>query len=325
MRVWGVALLLCSTLASAQVVPERELDIVKSLFNAGNYQQAQRRALDAMTMANFSEAQRIELHKIAGLSAYNLGDRDSAERHFVQLLQLNPDYVLDPFAVAPPAIKAFEDVKRKNADALNLIRQNIAVREDQARREAAEKERGRLAAEVEKRRLEELTRTVTVRTIDRRPFITNFVPFGIGQFVQNRTEWGVFFAVTEAVFSVMTVVAYIAIELLYEDQTITIDNRLGVEGGKLSFTVRQIPNSRFNEFHGWRIVKYTAASGLGVSVISGIVDAIFHHQGDVVSSQKVRIGDADAKPPASKDTPVGLRLNFFPVSGGGGAGLTLDF
>jgi len=105
------------------------------------------------------------------LAAFNLGSRDAADRHFLQLLQLNPDYVLDPFAVPPPAIKLFEEVKKKHADSLALIRQQIALREEQQRREAAETERRKALEEAERRRLEELTRNVQVKVIEKRSLI----------------------------------------------------------------------------------------------------------------------------------------------------------
>ncbi|MBK7863275.1 MAG: hypothetical protein IPJ65_32655 [Archangiaceae bacterium] len=172
-----------------------------AIFNAGNYQPALARARDAMGLSNFTEAQRVELHKYAGLSAFNLGDAPAAEQHFLQLLRLNPDYVLDPFAVPPPAIKLFEEVKKKNADALNMIRQQIAIREEQARRDAAEAERRKKREDDERKRLDELSRNVQVKVIEKRSLLPNFAPFGVGQFPQNRTEWGVVFAVTEAVLA----------------------------------------------------------------------------------------------------------------------------
>ena len=127
-----------------------------------------------------AEPDRIELLKISGLSAFALADAKAAEQLFYQLLLLNPDYVLDPFGAPPPAIRMFEEVRKKNADALNLARQQIALREERTKREADERERDRARAEEQRRRLDALSRTQ--RTIVEKPLVVNFLPFGAGQF-----------------------------------------------------------------------------------------------------------------------------------------------
>ena len=45
-----------------------------------------------MVSQNFTDEQRVGLHKYAALSAFNLGDTPGAKEHFLKLLQLNPDY-----------------------------------------------------------------------------------------------------------------------------------------------------------------------------------------------------------------------------------------
>ncbi len=322
MRLVALALVF-STAASAQIVPDRELETVRSMFNAGNYKQSLERARDAMGLANFSEAQRVELQKYAGLSAFNLGDSASAEQHFLQLLRINPDYVLDPFAVAPPAIKLFEDVKRKNADALNMIRQQIAIREEQLRREAAEAERRKQLEEAERRRLEDLTRNMQVKTIERRSLLPNFVPFGVGQFLQNRIGWGVTFAVVEAVLGATSLIGYIAIETLFENVEIRVPGRLygGDANGDFIFTVRNIPPQRKGDHRAWNIVKLTSGIAFYVVAAIGIVDALLHHKDEVVTYETQRPeGVPPPKPPGPKAS-----FNIYPLPGGAGAGLSGTF
>src|SRR5689334_21090553 len=93
----------------SQITPDREIETVKFIYNAGNYTLARQRVQDALRLGNFTEPQRIEMLKFGGLSAFNLGDTKAAEEDFLALLKLNPDFVLDPFAVPPPAIKLFEE------------------------------------------------------------------------------------------------------------------------------------------------------------------------------------------------------------------------
>ena len=75
------------TAAAQAVAPDRELEVVRQNFNVGNYREALTRARNAMEVSNFNETQRVELHKYAGLSAFNLGDNPGAEKHFYALLQ----------------------------------------------------------------------------------------------------------------------------------------------------------------------------------------------------------------------------------------------
>jgi hypothetical protein len=323
MRGAALALVL-STAAWAQIVPDREIETVRFIFNAGNYQLALQRARDAMGLANFTEGQRVELHKYAGLSAFNLGEAPAAESHFLHLLRINPDYVLDPFAVPPPAIKLFEEVKRKHADALNMIRQQIAIREEQRRREAAETERRRQLEEAERRRLEELSRNVQVKVVEKRHWLPNFVPFGVGQFLQGRTEWGVVFAVIEAVLGATSLIGYIAIETLYKDVEIKIPNVLygGDSTGVYTFTVRKIPPERASEHNAWNIVKLSSGYTFYAVAVLGIVDALWHHKGEIVTYQTQRPQDVVA--PSKSEGPKPL-FNIFPLPGGAGVGMSIRY
>ena len=93
-----IAVVLWASAAAAQaIVPERELEIVRQNFNVGNYKESLARARSALDVGNFSEEQRTEMHKFAGLSAYNLGDVPGSEKHFLTPLKLNPDYLHHPF------------------------------------------------------------------------------------------------------------------------------------------------------------------------------------------------------------------------------------
>lgn len=316
MKGWGVAAIvwLFASAALAQaIVPDRELEIVRQNFNVGNYRDALNRARNAMEIANFNDVQRVELHKYAGVSAFNLGEVPGAEKHFLALLQLNPDYVMDPFAYPPPAIRIFEEVKRKNADSLNLIRQQIALRDEQLRREAVEREKLRVLAEEARRRLELQAQEVTVRTIEHRAFMVNFIPFGAGQFQQGRTGFAVMFASIEAVLAITSMAAFVAIEQLYENKTYTYTDRIV----PFSFTVRRIPEALKNTAENLKILKYASGGAFyGVWAV-GVADSLVHHQDEVVTTEVKRLGPA---PKAALP-----KLFLFPTAGGLGAGMSLTF
>lgn len=316
-RAWLLLLCLLALPGSAQVVPERELEISKAQFDSGNFAEALARASEALEVANFSDGQRREMLRIGGLSAFNLGDLAKARALFLALLKLDPDFVLDPFSAPPPALKLFEQVRHEHQDALALVRQQIALRVEQEKRALAERDRQRVADEERRRRLEELGRQITVRTVEKRSLLVNFVPFGAGQFQQGRVGWGVAFAVTEAVLALTSIISYFGLQSLFEPITYTWTDRLTADGtGKFSVTVNRIPATREGEAAVWRTLKVATGVGFYASWALGVGEALLHHQGEVVTeTQKT------APPPP----PEPVKLNLMLSPGGLGAGLTLQF
>ena len=304
---------LVSCLAQAQVVPEREMEIVQSLYDTGKYAEASKRATESLQVTNFSDPQRVKLHELVGLSAFNLGDPKGAQASFLQLLRINPDYILDPFAVPPPAIRVFDQVRRENGDALNLVRQQIAIRAEQDKRAAAERERLQAEQEERRRKAEFLTSSVTVRTVEKRSMLLNFVPFGAGQFQQGRVGAGVAFAVTEGVMAILSVVSFFAIEALFDDVTLTWTNLLTPDGQPTTVTrvVRRVPLARQADRDVWTGIKYGTGAAFYALWAVGIVDAVVRHEDEVVTERK--------------ETPPTARLRFFPTPGGLGAGVTIGF
>jgi len=308
-----LVLLLLPVVAHAQVVPERELEIAKALFDAGNYKDALKRARDAMAVANFTDEQRLELHRIAGLSAFNGGDAEGAQQHFLQLLQLNPDFVLDPFAAPPSAIRMFEQVRKQNVDALNLVRQQLALRAQQEKRDAEERERARIEQEAQRRKVEELTRSTTVRVIEKRSLLMNFIPFGVGQFQQGRVEWGITFAVLEAITALTNLISYFAIEGLFVNTTVVTLHNVITSTGATDYPIRyrHIPPGSAAQAAVWRTLKLSTGISFYALWALGIGDALWHHRSEIVTEHQETL-------------PV-ARLSLFPTQGGLGAGFSLSF
>lgn len=319
MKSLALILLVAALPAFAQMVPEREVEIIQSLYDTGKYAEAAKRANESIGLANFSDPQRVRLWEISALSSFNLGDTKSAQVAFLQLLRVNPDHILDPFAVPPSAIKLFEQVRKENADALNLVRQQIALRLEQEKRAKAELEKLRLEQDERRRRAEFLNNEMTVRTIEKRSMLVNFIPFGAGQFQQDRPGWGAAFAASEALMAVLSIVSFFAIESLFEDVTYTWTDRLTSveEGGVFRVTVRQIPASRHTERDVWTGLKYGTGIAFYALWAIGVGDAIWHHQDEVVTEKKVPISPPPKAPTA--------RFRIFPTNGGLGAGVTIGF
>jgi hypothetical protein len=309
-------LLLGASAAFAQVVPEREVEIIQSLYDTGKYAEAARRANESLALANFSDTQRVHLHEISALSAFNLNDLKGAQAAFLQLLRVNPDYILDPFAVPPAAIKVFEGVRKDNGDALNLVRQQIAIRLDQEKRAAAERERLRLEKEERQRNTAILANEVTIKTVEKRSMIVNFLPFGAGQFQQDRLGWGAAFAASEGLMAVLSIVSFFAIESLFDLVSYEWTDRLTPDG-KFSIQVRQIPTNRRTEYDVWTGLKYGTGIAFYALWAIGAGDAIWRHQPEVITEKKV--------PASTAPRPPTAHFKIYPTPGGLGAGVTIGF
>lgn len=321
LTLWAV--LLAGPALAQPLSPRREIEAVRSLFEAGSYKEALQRARAVLASQNFTDPERIELNRYAGLSAFNLAELIGAEDHLLRLLQLNPDYVLDPFAVPPATIQFFESLKQKHAETLSLARQQLALREEQLQRQkAAERQAAAAAAEESRRRLEQLSRQSTVERVEKRSMLVNFVPFGAGQFQQRRTGLGVALAATQGVLAATSVISYFAIESLRECSTITSDGYLPSAehpDGKISFKLCRTPESRLPERNAWSLAKYATAAGFYTAYAYGVIDAIYHHEDEVVTRSTVEL------PPAPLKALSPKQLFLFPVSGGLGAGLRASF
>ena len=334
------------------VSPDPDLDRIRAAYEYGRYADVLARAQERMDRGGLPREALIELHKYAGLSAFNLGNRPEAERHIAALLRLDPDYALDPFAVPPPAVAAFEQVRKDLAPQLELIRQQLRLDEERMRREAEARELARRTEEERRRRLEEMSRRVTVRTIRQQSFLVNFVPFGAGQFQQGRPVAGWVLASAEGVLALTSIVAYLAYDGILQQQSIVIDTVTG----PTTLTRVGIPPARANEARAWRVVKYASAGAFYTVYGYGVVDALYHHEGEPVSESFIQLPPAPERPsrpepdapPATAPGPLperapvpatspergagasgsrapAPRAVLFPTPGGFGAGLTLQF
>ncbi len=325
---------LLSQVASAQLVPDREVQIIQSLYDAGQYAAVVKRVEESLAVANFNDAQRVKLLELRALSSFNSGDTAAAKSTFLSLLKLDPDAILDPFAVSPPAIKLFEQVKKDNVDTLNLARQQIALRAEQEKRAAAERERQVTEAEARRRAEEGL---VTVRTIEKRSMLVNFLPFGAGQFQQGRLGAGAAFAVVEGVLAVLSIVSFFAVEGLYQDVELTFTDRVrpeDLQDTPFVITVRQIPNARRTERDVWNGLKFSTGIAFYALWAAGVGEAIWNHQSESVTEQQVPL--KELKPTArlrllgqGPEEPalrrLAARLRLFPTPGGLGAGVSVRF
>ncbi|HEX8700129.1 MAG TPA: hypothetical protein VF815_14890, partial [Myxococcaceae bacterium] len=276
----GLPLLLCLLLAllapgtSHAQDSDSELASIRAGFEYGKYAEVLERANARIDRGSLSEEQLADLHELAGRAAFNLQRMKDAERHFTALLRLDPDRSLDPFVVPPPTVAYFEKLKQQLDTELDFLRQERRLRQERARVETERRERERLAAEEQRRRSEALARQVTVRTVEKRNFLLNFVPFGAGQFQQGRTSLGILFAAGEGALAVTSIIAYFAYEGLYETGSVELDDVL-TETGKAVVTVRYIPTNRLRQADTWRLLKISSAAGFYTLYALGVADSVY--------------------------------------------------
>lgn len=306
------ALALAPRTARAEALTAPDITALRAAFEYGKYAEVLERAGARIDRGGLSDAELIELHKLAGLSAFNLGKSQSASRHFRALLRLDPDFSLDPFVVPPPAVLAFDDLKARMATELELIRQEKRLRAERERAQQEALERERLETEEQRRRLEALSRELTVKRVERRSFLVNFVPFGAGQFQQGRTRLGITFAAAEGALALTSVIAYFMYDGFFVRETLELEDRL-TETGRQTVEIRYIPTESRARAEAWSYIKYGSAGAFYAVYALGVADALYHHEDEVVTTAR----EAPQAPRAS--------LRFFPTLGGAGAGLSFRF
>jgi hypothetical protein len=293
---------------------------VRTDFAYGDHAAALKGATERIDRGNLAEADLVELHKYAGLSAFYLRQRPEAERHLWALLQLDPDYSLDPFVVPPQAIAFFEAIRKEHAAQLEPIREERRRRAERLK-EAEERERARAEAEQQRRQLEELARQASLPRGRQQSFVLNFVPFGAGQFQQGRTTMGIIFATSEGFFALTSIVAYVAYNSLLQDRTIVLTETYSV-------TERGIPHDRQSQATVWRDVKYASAGAFWVTYAVGVIDALIHHKPEIfpaeASSRSApgQVPGLSATPAAAERQP---RITLEPSVSGVGARLGISF
>jgi len=320
--LWVLALAM-PAVVRAQDAGDPEVDALRASFEYGKYAEVLARAGARIDRGELAEEDLVELHKLAGLAAFNLGRTEDATRHLRALLRLDPDYSLDPFVVPPPAVAFLDALKDDMSSELEFLRQERRLRQEREKAEAERRERERMEAEMQRRRAEELASQLTVRTVEKRNFLVNFVPFGAGQFQQGRNSLGIVFAATEGALAVTSIISFFAYESLFEEQVIDLDNVLDPDG-RASIRVRFIPTSRGRQRDTWQLLKLSSAAGFYTIYALGVVDALYHHEDQVIRTT-VEPRPSPPSPPRANASSTSTRVGLYSLAGGLGAGLTHTF
>lgn len=299
---------------------QAELKRIETDFEYGKYDQVLESAEARLELGALDDEVRCELHRLAGLSAFNLEKPDQAERNFRHVLRLDPDYTLDPFRVPPPAIELFDQVRRGMAAELPELRARKAAREAAQREEEASRLRERSELEALRTQLDELNRRVTVRYVERQNRLVNFMPLGLGQFQQGRVGVGVGLAVGQGALAATSVLAYVARWSLRETVVEEINGRVGEDVYRREAWL--LPSARKGEDEMWAAIQLSTGFAFFGAWAFGIIDALIHHK-DMVQSEPVEVAPSEAPPSALPLQAPRLDITLLP--GGAAAGLSVRF
>jgi hypothetical protein len=132
---------------------------------------------------------RLEVELLAGVSYLEQGKDDEADRHFMRVLRLNPDYEIGSIITLPEgSSRRIETLKIRFADELNALRGN------QSHGVVVES----LYILAEKKE---------------NPYWINFLPFGAGQFQMGEKGWGITYASLQASSLALTILGGGMVEL----------------------------------------------------------------------------------------------------------------
>ena len=245
----------------ATAAPSDELTAARQQFRAGNFSAAlpQLNLLLYPVPRLATPEALVEAHTLLGACAVETRETAMATREFTQALTLDENLTLDPLLFSAATIAHFLATKA------NLRERALAER--QARELALERERLRRYRE-------------SLVFYEVRPYYVNFIPFGAGQFQNNHTTKGMFFATSQA----LTGGGSLAIWLY-------LVSNYGYNG--------RVPPEDAAAVRRWQQIQIGAgATCLGL-MAWGVVDALVYYQ----PRAHVRGDDSLVPPPPIRGTP----------------------
>lgn len=170
---------------------EDALRRARNEYAYGNYDKAVRTLSSLLyPMALSTDAQVIEARQYLALSYYLTERAADAREEFAKLLFVDPDFQLDPYAVAPPVIEMFEEIRSDLREQLDVIRHR--------RSEAKLQEPQRVGF-----------KRIIETTVTEKSDIATLLPFGVGQFQNGQTGWGFVFASLELLLLAVNIGSYL--------------------------------------------------------------------------------------------------------------------
>jgi hypothetical protein len=212
-----------------------------------------------------TEDEVVTAHRLLALSYFFVKKEKEAEQEVTSLLALRPNYQLDPIVDPPVAVRFFEDVRKRQSERLNAIKQ----------REREEAERDRIREE--KRSAEARAKAERVyvdRVVERHSRLIALLPFGVGQAQNGHNKKAVALAVSEAILGATSLAAYLAIDYSYPVDPTTLRRQFKAEDYNTATTLVAL--------------QLAAGAAFWATVIYGIIDAQVYFKREVVRDTRER-------------------------------------
>ncbi len=244
------------------------------------------------------QEQVLRAHRLLALSYMFLKDKVQAEKHFLAILSLRPQYELDPVVDPVAAVELFDEVKRRNAARIKAILDRERKEQERKRLEALRRKK-----EQERKRLEALmARPKNERVIEKRHYWINWVPFGAGQFQNGHRKKG-----------------YTVLGLQAGLGAISLGLHMALRFGALENPdTGKIPEKNWKAAQALQYTQIaTGAACIGL-MIYGVVDALVYYEPDRVTVRPIK---PEAAPAAKKKTSWFIAPSVGPGSAGLGLGV----
>ena len=299
----GVLLMMLGGASDAWAGPKEILQDASRSYARGRYKRVIKRVRPLLypTIKLSDQAQVIAAHRLLALSYMFLKDKVQAEKHFLAMLSLRPQYELDPVVDPVAAVELFDEVKRRNAERIRAI-----LDRERKEQERKRKEEARRKAEAERKRAAALlARPRHERVIEKRHYWINWVPFGAGQFQNGHRKKGFTMLGLQAGLGAVSLGLHLALRF----------------GPFTNDKTGKVPNEKWNTVQGLQYAQIaTGAACIGL-MIYGVVDALIYYEPDRVIIRQIKQTTPAKKKPSKKNTSWFIAPSLGPGSAGLGFGV----
>lgn len=101
------------------------LQTIETLYNTGSYLAAELEARRLLEYSWLNDSNRVAIHKYIAFSLIAQGKSELAKEHFLSVLQLAPDYDLDPIYTSPKILIIFKETQQLFLSSKKLQKETI--------------------------------------------------------------------------------------------------------------------------------------------------------------------------------------------------------
>lgn len=278
------------TAATAAADPSKSFVEARTVFRSGQYQQAavlfSGLLYPTTQLSDVKEV--IDAHLHLAVANFEIGQLDVARREFDAAINLDTTLDISGYGFSKDATEFFKKRKKELDDKARKI-----------------EERGRRARERQKF----LKSVDLIRVKERKNYLRNLIPFGVGQFQNNQTGKGIFFAATEVGLGLSSFVIWTYLRGKYPDGRVPLEE---VDGARRL-----------------QIFEITSAGLCFLTMAGGIVDGFVNYSEEArpltEEEKKETIEQLMQEEREDKESSLRIMPMITPDGAGAGAALSWEF